>query len=736
MLSAFWKSEHATHTTRAAPPMRQILKPRLRSANTCLPCWLLLLLVADLLAWASAAWAQESVVPKIDPSGLPPIPSAVEVLTGSDPQPLIPKNLVQFSARLHPENPRSDEFVRLLITARIHEGWSIYSIAPQTAEFAPPPTQLNIEAAALKAIGPAYETNPKQKVDPVLRETLWVHEGQARFYQNLAASKNVVLGEKQLQAQVRYQACSDRICTPQLKAHLQIPFTLEQGSVRPAYTYMERTVDFVDKQGRLHEDPSKIDAALSQGLSSFLLLAVSFGFLALLTPCVFPMIPVTVGFFTQASENHGTSTTAKGSATTKQATQNMRPPNPWAGIKLASLFGAGLVFTCVGVGLVLTFLLGAAGVNRFASHPAVNLTIAAFFTLFALSLLGVFQPNLRASWIQRINLSSQKIHGPLGAIFMGFAFTITSFTCTMPFVGSLLVTASQGALFWPVLGMTVFALVFATPFVLLALFPHALRHFRGKSGEWLNWVKFALGAVELMAALKFVGNADLVLEWNIFTREVILAMWVLIAIAVSAITLGLLPWPWLQSGRLNRPWRWSGGFAFAMLGLWLTYGWQGGALASVLEAQLPPPASTNVAAVRLGAAPSTSIQTNPGDKLWLSSLPQALKQAQATNKRIFVDFTGYTCINCRWMERSVFEKPKVHATLKENFVLLRLYTDGGPNFEEHQTLQAERFGTIALPFYVILSPKNTLLARWAGVFPNSKAFLQWLKPYRTAKINK
>jgi thiol:disulfide interchange protein DsbD len=227
------------------------------------------------------------------------------------------------------------------------------------------------------------------------------------------------------------------------------------------------------------------------------------GFLALLTPCVFPMIPITISFFLKRGEDKNTSP-----------------------VKGALVYMFGIVMTFTLLGMLLAIFLGASGATQLASNPYVNLFIAALFIYFAFSLFGFYEIDLPQS-LKRFSLQRENSEGYAGILFMALTFTLTSFTCTVAFMGLILVAASQGEWFWPIIGMLIFSLAFASPFFLLALFPHYLTKMP-QSGSWLNSVKVIMGFLEIAAAFKFISNTDLVWQWDIFTYEVVLICWAII----------------------------------------------------------------------------------------------------------------------------------------------------------------------------------------------------------------
>ncbi len=615
----------------------------------------------------------------------------------------IPKVLATFEAKMEPATARPGEHVRLIVTGRIADGWYTYSLVPQDDEFAPPPTTLKLKAAGLEIQGPVYETNPVLKKDKVFGIPLAFHPKSVRFYQNLRVPEKAGPGKISLTGALRYQVCNNRICTPPRTEKISAGLTVEPGEVRPAFDFIQRTIDFKDADGNFVISADTLESALAGGLSGFLLLAVGFGLLALLTPCVFPMIPVTVSFFTSASE--------RGSGGV---------------LKLALLFAAGIVLTSTVAGLALTFALGATGVSQFATSPWVNLAVAAFFVVFALSLMGFWDFSAPGGLLQRLNRASFDVKGPLGVLLMGVAFTATSFTCTMPFVGTLLVAATQGAVFWPVVGMVVFSSVFAFPFFLLALFPGFVVRLRGRSGNWLVQLKVVLGIVELAAALKFISNADLIWQWGIFDRGLILGLWGAMAAAIALILLGLMPWPGVSVNHRGAV-RLASGTVFVALAMYMVAGVSGRELDSYTESYMPPSLERGQSAsLTLGGGDYVNIKS-VHDLPWHPTLPPALARAKASGKPVFIDFTGYTCVNCRWMEKKIFSEKIVFEALRDRFELAQLYTDGGDYGEINQKLQVERFRTLALPYYVILGPDNSVLAKHAGIVPTPAEFMAFLK---------
>ena len=438
---------------------------------------------------------------------------------------------------------------------------------------------------------------------------------------------------------------------------------------------------------------------------AFLWLAISAGAFALVTPCVFPMVPVTASYF--AGRGGGSRRTA---------------------FMGALLFGVGIVATFTAAGIVVSAVAGASGMARFAASPWVNLAIAAMFVAFALNFFGLYQIRVPAGVLGRLDRSHRGDRGTgLGTLLMGSVFALTTFTCTAPFVGTLLVLASQGQWQRPVAGLLAFSTTFAVPFVLLALAPRALKRLPS-SGGWLQSVKMVLGLVEIGAALKFVSNADLVLEWGVFTRQVVLVSWSALSLAIAAVVLGRGWLRWMGPGAARtsaRPAPVRLGFAagFAALAVWLVVGLDGRPLGEV-ESFLPPRAEDTPAGV---LAMAERGEEREGLDWRLNDLPGALALAREEGRRVFIDFTGYTCTNCRWMESNMFTIPEVEEQL-ERFVLVRLFTDGGDDIHEDQmAYQRNEFGTIALPLYAVVDAEGEAVDTFLGLTRDRREFVEFLK---------
>ena len=347
---------------------------------------------------------------------------------------------------------------------------------------------------------------------------------------------------------------------------------------------------------------------------------------------------------------------------------------------------------------------------------------------FALNFFGLYEIRIPSGVLTRLDRVSRdrSSGGAVGSVLMGGTFAVTTFTCTAPFVGTLLVLASQGQWQQPVVGLLVFSTTFAVPFFFLALAPRMLKRLP-RSGGWLKSVKVVLGLVELGAALKFVSNADLVLGWGIFTRQVVLVSWAVLCVVIAAYVL-------LSAGLLAkaadgvpaaRPKPVRLGFAggFVALGIWLTLGLDGRPLGEI-ESFLPPRAEDTPAGA---LAMAERGEEREGLDWYLNDLDGALAAARERGGRVFIDFTGYTCTNCRWMESNMFTIPEVEEQL-ERFVLVRLFTDGeGEVYEDQMAYQKEKFGTIALPLYAVLDGDGETVDTFLGLTRDREEFLEFLR---------
>ncbi|MFZ0799574.1 MAG: cytochrome c biogenesis protein CcdA, partial [Terriglobales bacterium] len=571
---------------------------------------------------------------------------------------------------------------------------------------------------------------PNTAFDPNFNMETETYEGTVKFKIPVRVAEDAAIGSQRIAIDVLYQTCNDTTCLPPHATHLFIPINIEQQSIAKPTALSSTTpnsgippsktanTELLDKAvpsqapaNNQHparsratdgKEPTTPESVPSRALGSFIWLAMGMGALSLLTPCVFPMIPITVSYFTNhAKQDH------QGAVTT------------------ALVYGIGIILTFTALGLLLAGIFGAGGVNQLAANPWVNLFITAIFFGFALSLFGVYFIQVPPSVVDKLDAitRSKQASGVIGALLMGFTFTLTSFTCTAPFVGTLLVMASQGNWRWPLAGMLAFSTVFAIPFFILALAPQLMSRLP-KAGGWMVSIKVVMGFLEIAAAMKFLSNADLIWRWGIFTRQVVLAVWIAVGLLTVLYVLGYFRMnhesPIESVGAI----RVTVAIFFLTIVIWLVPGLFGKQLGE-LESFLPPETSTGA---RASGSAATSAASQDADSGWvLNDFDGALQTAKEQNKLVFVDFTGYTCTNCRWMEANMFPKPDV-ANEMNKFVRVRLYTDGaGEQFERQQRMQQEKFGTVALPYYAILRPDGSPLKTFAGLTRHETEFVTFLK---------
>ncbi len=554
------------------------------------------------------------------------------------------------------------------VNAELDFTWRIYAVydVPE----GPSSTKFIIESDIVNKSGRIIEPEPIEKFDEGFGNITKYHEGTPKFSIPLELKDDLPNGVYNVDVIIDYQVCNNSLCYPPNQITKTATFSIKSGPIRSDFVF--ENFDF---------DKESILAIADNNISSFLILAMSMGFLALLTPCVFPMIPITISFFMHRSEN-----------------TNSSP------VKSATVYMLGIVLTFTFLGMMLAILLGASGANQLAANPIVNMFIAFLFIYFAMSLFGFYEIEIPES-LRRLSLQKENSEGYVGILFMALTFTLTSFTCTVQFMGLILVAASQGEWFWPIIGMLIFSLAFASPFFFLALFPHYLTKLP-QSGGWLNSVKVVMGFLELAAAFKFISNTDLVWNWNIFTYEVVLYLWALIMLLTGLYIFGLIKF------KNDSPVTFSiqrslFALSFILFGTYLAAGNHGYDINGNIKSYLPP----------------KKYQSN---LVWNNNLDDAFIIAKEQNKNIFIDFTGVTCTNCRWMETNIFSINSVEELMSE-YVLVSLYTDAGEGYLEKREYQINRFETAALPYYVILDNNDKVLSEFPGLTRNVEEFKDFLK---------
>ncbi len=546
-------------------------------------------------------------------------------------------------------------------------------------------------------------------------------------------------------AEVDFMVCDDARCLPPELVSLtfKVPASSEptQGltatpaentdtelgaSSSPESAPLEPEIDAASLSAKPSPDVEKAEAFSLWSLFGAGMLG---GFFALIMPCIFPMIPLTVSFFLKQSKSKAD------------------------GLRKALLYGLSINVIYVALGLLVAITFGADALNAMATSPFFNLAFFVLFVVFALSFFGLFEITLPSSWVNKADDQSQR-SGILGIFFMAFTLALVSFSCTGPLIGQLLVaTAVSGELLGPAVGMFGFSFALSLPFILFAAFPGWLKGLP-KSGGWLNTVKVTLGFLELAFALKFLSTADMVWQKHWLERELFLALWVGIAFAASFYLFGMfrLPHDDEPKGGIGVG-RMMTGLLFSVFGFYLLPGIWGAPVK--LVAGFPPPAfyAENPNGFGSGSAPLGEQKVSedahcPLNLPCFNDLEEARVYALQAGKPLLLDFTGWGCVNCRKMEEEVWSRPEVRKRLAEDVVLVSLYVDertplGEGEVRQSETsgktiktigqkwadLQAQYFNANAQPYYVLMDPKVKAPAAingHAAYDSDARVFLDWL----------
>jgi thiol:disulfide interchange protein DsbD len=587
--------------------------------------------------------------------------------------------------------------------------WHLYSITQGPG--GPIRTHIKIgPAESFRLAGTIKGTEPDIANDPnfgIMTETYT----DSAIFSIPVSSTAAATGTKRLIVSMYYQTCNDKYCLPPVEDTLGVDVNLVGTPVAASISAAPTAVAPSASATGSAPPPTTAARAVTEStqpvfptttlpgngsLGLFLWIAATMGALSLLTPCVFPMVPITISYFSRGE--------SRGRA---------------RAVRDAGVYAVGIVAAFTSLGLGLAVVLGATGLNRFAANPWLNLAIAALFAGFALSLFGVVDLAVPGAILTRIDRATRESRfGRDGTtLLMGATFALTSFTCTAPFVGTLLVSATQGNWKWPALGLLMFSAVFALPFLILALVPEALGRLP-RSGEWMVTMKGALAFVELAAAMKFLSNADLVEGWGVVTRNVVLVSWVILGLGLLAYLLGVrLGRTGFSRGKSHPGPAMITGLTVA----WLASGLAGKRLGE-LEPFLPP-AGANATGV-----------ANANELAWiLNDYPGALARARTEHKLVLIDFTGYTCTNCRWMEANMFPRDEVRREL-DRFVRVRLFTDGRDESNvRQQAFEEQQFKTVALPLYAVVRPDGATRATYLGMTRNADEFVRFLAGARGKK---
>ncbi len=594
------------------------------------------------------------------------------------------------------------------VTADIEEGWHIYSLnLPE--DDVPYPTQINLlpESENIEPLGPATTDSEEiRKKDPQFdnKELAW-YEGIVVLSRSFVAYD----GAQELKGEVYYMACNDEMCTAPMAYEFAFPVP-------------ETASEKLETADVSNNAVSEDDSFISLFVKGFLA-----GLAALLTPCVFPMIPLTVSFFTKQS-----GTRAKG-------------------ISNATIYGLSIVAIYTGLGVIITAAIGKDALHALSTGAPFNLFLFALLVIFAISFFGAFEITLPSSLSTKLDAASDK-GGLIGIFFMATTLSVVSFSCTGPVIGSVVAVSGIGGMSQVMFG---FSVALALPFTLFAIFPGWLNSLP-QSGGWLNTVKVVLGFVELAFAFKFLSNADLVEQWHLLHREVFIAIWAGIFLALTLYLFGVYKMP--HDSPLDRlsVGRAMTGMTALIFTLYLIPGLWGAPLK--LISGFPPPDYYADSPGGLFAAANNGGGVE-GDKTekyvadahcpqglnCVNDLDQAKELSKKTGKPIMIDFTGYACVNCRRMEDNVWTDKRVWNRLNDEFIIASLYVDEREELDESEHFYSEvlektvtekgqkwvdyeikEYGANTQPLYVITDSEGKRLIETASYDPDIEKFIQWL----------
>ncbi len=623
----------------------------------------------------------------------------------------------------------------VVYSATIQEGWSVYS-QQNYGDMGPWPTSIVVDSLpGVELLGAAEETGSKviDGHDVVFDMPVKKFKGSATFTQRIQVSDPAT----PITGHFEYMTCDDEMCLPPATVYYILGLgsgTYELGEVSfdpndPKFAGIATRSDAaelklagVDLENPVVRDEGKRTEEKNSLLWIFMLGFIG-GLVALLTPCVFPMIPLTVSFFTKSSTDRA------------------------SGLKNALTYG-GFILLIYLIFSLPFHLLGSVNpeiFNEISTNPWLNLFFFVIFIVFAISFFGYFEITLPSSWVNKMDANASKFGGLIGTFFMALTLALVSFSCTGPILGSLLagaLTADGGA--WQLTaGMGGFGFALALPFGLFALFPGWLNSLP-RSGSWLNSVKVVLGFVEVALAFKFLSMADLVMKWGLVPYELFLAIWVICGIGIVLYLLGKIRFPHDSPVKKLSPTRLALVAAFGLFTIYMAYGFRYNEKAKTFAP----------VGLLSGISPSPGYSwiyptECPAGLTCFHDLESGMEEAKRTGKPLLVDFTGYGCANCRKMEDYVWPVPEINRLIGEQYVLVSLYVDAKSELPKDEqfiyetsngtkkpiltvgnkwaTLQTETFKSATQPLYALLSPDGKLLTDPVGYTPaveDYKAFLE------------
>ena len=625
-----------------------------------------------------------------------------------------------------------DSLYEVTFTADVEEGWTIYSI-DTSPDDGPLPTSFSFEDSDSYALVGSVSESGKTKtgIDPVFKvEVTKFVESPAVFSQQIIAFDP----DQPVTGFLTYMTCNDAECIP---ADLDFALNLSAGAggvvrVDPAsgLKAIDQTVPGIRETYKSPVATCGNDAAADEEESSLFwtfFLGFAGGLLALLTPCVFPMVPLTVSFFTKSSKDRKT------------------------GFRNALIYGLSIIVIYVAIGLLITGVFGATALNALSTNWIANTLFFAIFVFFAFSFFGYYELTLPSSWTNKSDAMADR-GGLIGIFFMAFTLALVSFSCTGPIIGSALVQSATSSL-GPFVVMLGFSTALALPFALFAAFPGWLNSLP-RSGGWMNSVKVVLGFLELALALKFLSVADMTMHWGILPYEVFLGAWILVFIGLTAYLFGWIKFPHDSPVKKLSPTR--GAFAFLSLAftVYLFTGFMynddtKSYNALKLMSGLAPPANYNVLLTKQNADESIkarypSFSKCANDLDCFKNYEEGMAYAKENKMPVLLDFTGYGCVNCRKTEEHIWVEETIKNRLEQDFVLISLYVDDRRDLEETllsiprqeklrnignlwADFQIVNFEQNSQPLYVMMSPDEQVLAPPRGYQEGVQSYADFLE---------
>jgi thiol:disulfide interchange protein DsbD len=594
----------------------------------------------------------------------------------------------------------------LVFHASVDPCWHIYSQDIESLD-GPIPTQFDIQSPEGWILqGSLEECEPMVSFDPQFNMDVPWFEEEVYWVQKLTQEGN---SDGEITGFITFMTCNDAKCIfpPDLD------FIVNTQNAKP----VAESPDYCPPLQHLCPGDTAPDEEEKEGLMGVFLLGMLLGFAALLTPCVFPMIPMTVSFFTKQSKTRS------------------------EGIRNALIYGFFIIFIYTGLGLLLTAVFGVDILNVISTDPIFNVGLFILLLVFGASFLGAFEIQLPTSWANKTDQAADK-GGLLGIFFMAATLAIVSFSCTGPLVGSALAGAATGSFAAPSAVMFGFSLALALPFMFFSAFPGWLNSLP-QSGGWLNSVKVVLGLLEIGFAFKFLSNADLVLQLGLLQRELFIAIWIAIALSIAFYLFGWILFPHDSKTERIGVFRFSVGMLFFTLGLYLIPGLWGAPVK--LISGFPPPMFYSEWG---GGGHGESSESYGHIEAQFTDYEEGLAAAEASGKPMLLDFTGWACVNCRKMEEQVWPNAEVSRIIREEVILVSLYVDerkklpeteqreeeyGGKSFKiksvgnKWSYMQATQFNTNSQPFYVMVDHDGNQVGGTAGYDPDPVAFVGFLQ---------